>query len=551
MMRVFFIASILTFCVSAWADEGLAGFYWREMGMGIAERDFQTVLIDPVDPDLLYVGTGKGLYQTKDGGKNWKRILGVHGERKAVHRVAIDPRDSNVLFAATENGLYRTLNGAEKWEKVFEGIGEFSRRALDVLLDKEDADKIYLGTAEGFFVSEDKGENFKRDSGRLSRLDIGVLAQHPSDPKRIFASTGAGLFRSLDRGGSWEKIFVTGTDGEGSEKEGIPDENGEQLAASPEQIHAIAFSPQDPEHLLIASVRGLYQSLDGGKNWKRFVGVGLPSSDVRHMVFQDQNLVVATEEGIHRYSEKEGRWERLREGLRSEKARFLATTLQGDLWAVMEEGLYVGRDISFSQTLELEKEGKDLLDYFSYEPTIHEIQQTAIQYAEVHPEKILAWRRAASRKAWLPTVSTGIDVGIDRNVAVDTGGTTNPDFFIIGPDERGFDWGVDLSWDLSELIYNDDQTSIDVRSRLLVQLRDDVLDEVTRLYFERRRLQILSLLSPPKDLRETIEKQLKLQELTADIDALTGGYLSAALAKVGRQDWRASPKAGSQAKKGN
>jgi len=37
-----------------------------------------------------------------------------------------------------------------------------------------------------------------------------------------------------------------------------------------------------------------------------------------------------------------------------------------------------------------------------------------------------------------------------------------------------------------------------------MQLRDDILDEVTRLYFERGRL----------------------QELTADIDGLTGGYLS-------------------------
>ena len=40
------------------------------------------------------------------------------------------------------------------------------------------------------------------------------------------------------------------------------------------------------------------------------------------------------------------------------------------------------------------------------------------------------------------------------------------------------------------MIFSTEQTSIDVRSRLMVQLRDDILDEVTRLYFERRRLQL-------------------------------------------------------------
>ena len=74
--------------------------------------------------------------------------------------------------------------------------------------------------------------------------------------------------------------------------------------------------------------------------------------------------------------------------------------------------------------------------------------------------------------------------------------------------------------------WNEDQTQIDVRSKLMVQLRDDVLDEVTHLYFERRKLQIELMQNPPKDVNQLIEKELRLQELTADIDAMTGGYLS-------------------------
>ena len=81
------------------------------------------------------------------------------------------------------------------------------------------------------------------------------------------------------------------------------------------------------------------------------------------------------------------------------------------------------------------------------------------------------------------------------------------------------------------LIWNSDQTSIDTRSKLMAELRDDIMNEVTRTYFERRRLQIDLLVSPPKDFKTGLEKELRLQELTADIDALTGSYFSAHIKK--------------------
>jgi hypothetical protein len=87
-------------------------------------------------------------------------------------------------------------------------------------------------------------------------------------------------------------------------------------------------------------------------------------------------------------------------------------------------------------------------------------------------------------------------------------------------------WSVSLTWELGDIVWNNDQTSIDSRSRLVVQLRDDVLNEVTRLYFERRRLQVEVLLSEQQDIADKIENELRLQELTASIDAITGSYMS-------------------------
>ncbi len=61
-----------------------------------------------------------------------------------------------------------------------------------------------------------------------------------------------------------------------------------------------------------------------------------------------------------------------------------------------------------------------------------------------------------------------------------------------------------------------------------VQLRNDILAEVTRLYFERRRLQI-EMAESGETGQERIDKELRLQELTSLINRLTGGHFTKVL----------------------
>ncbi len=88
------------------------------------------------------------------------------------------------------------------------------------------------------------------------------------------------------------------------------------------------------------------------------------------------------------------------------------------------------------------------------------------------------------------------------------------------------DWSASVSWDLGELIWNDDQTSIDSRSKLMVELREDVLDQVTRLYFERRRLQAEVAALATAEPQILFDKEMRIEELTALIDGFTGGGFS-------------------------
>jgi len=168
---------------------------------------------------------------------------------------------------------------------------------------------------------------------------------------------------------------------------------------------------------------------------------------------------------------------------------------------------------------------EEIAEHFQNEPSIEEIQEAAVQYAEVQPEKIASWRKKAAVKALFPEVSLDYDKTIYGSVSVVSGTS----IFATGPN----DWGVTLKWDLADIVWNSAQGSIiDVRSRLMVKLRNDILQEVNKLYFERRKIQMELLLNPPQNATERLEKELRIEELTGGIDGLTGGYFSWSLKRT-------------------
>jgi len=146
----------------------------------------------------------------------------------------------------------------------------------------------------------------------------------------------------------------------------------------------------------------------------------------------------------------------------------------------------------------------------------------AIEYADVNPKKIQNWRALAKQKALLPNLSVGVDRSATELLHWDTG--SSPDKLTKG--REYIDWDISVSWNLGDLIWSSDQTSIDSRSKLMVELRDDILDQITRLYFERRRLQTELFLADNLDIQAELEKQMRIEELTALIDAMTGGEFS-------------------------
>jgi hypothetical protein len=166
-------------------------------------------------------------------------------------------------------------------------------------------------------------------------------------------------------------------------------------------------------------------------------------------------------------------------------------------------------------------------------PEVQLVQREALRYLALDPQRARQLMRRARRRGWLPLLTLRAGHERERSESHDFGqsfvsGDTR-DLYDRGHD-RGDDYSVELAatWDLGDTVFNPDEVDVSRELRSVVALRDDVLDEVTQLYFERRRAieQLRAL--PPGD-PQAGSLRLRAAELAAGIDAWTGGWFTRVL----------------------
>ena len=149
-------------------------------------------------------------------------------------------------------------------------------------------------------------------------------------------------------------------------------------------------------------------------------------------------------------------------------------------------------------------------------------------------------RESAASRSWWPELALKVAYGGDRSTRLDFDQS-----FVSGAArqlfdrdlDRGDDWdaALSLSWDLAAAVFDPQVIDLAREQRAWIALRDDVLDEINLLYFERRRA-LLDLSSQPDPASlEAEHLRLRVGELAAGLDAWTGASFSRALAHPDRQ----------------
>ncbi|HEY1376085.1 MAG TPA: hypothetical protein VGF55_04795, partial [Gemmataceae bacterium] len=312
-----------------WKTEN-AGVTWAPVFDNEGSYSVGCVVLDPKNPNVVWVGTGEnnsqrsvsygdGVYKSVDGGRTWTNV----GLKASEHvgKIVIDPRDSDTVYVAAQGplwgpggdrGLYKTADGGKTWNRIL-NVSE-NTGVTDVVQDPRNPDTLIAasyqrrrhvytlvdgGPESAIHRSTDGGKTWTKVRAGLPQGDLGRigLALAPSDPDVVYAVVEAadkqgGIFRSADRGVTWEKrnpfdqqaqyyahvvvdpvnkdrVYVMNVLIQ------VSDDGGRTLRPLGERFkhvdnHEIWIDPRHPDYYLVGCDGGIYESYDRAAHW-RFV----------------------------------------------------------------------------------------------------------------------------------------------------------------------------------------------------------------------------------------------------------------------------------------
>jgi hypothetical protein len=136
-----------------------------------------------------------------------------------------------------------------------------------------------------------------------------------------------------------------------------------------------------------------------------------------------------------------------------------------------------------------------------------------------------------SRARWaalLPELRVRLDRRLSRTESLDLGRSpVDPLATPVGVDsinDMRYEWRA--TWDLGRIVFNPDEVGASSHALRMAEVRREVETVVIRLYFERRRLKAEALASDASDVGPGLHAEIRIQELEAELDALTGGAFS-------------------------
>ncbi len=243
--------------------------------------DLHSLVVDPENPDKLYIGSHSGVSMSTDGGETWEVVESLNGADAMGWAFTKD-----LILVGGHPGINVSTDGGASFEQRNEGLPSTDVHALGA-----GDEVIYAGVAGvGTFASTDGGQSWEPRSEEFGSDFMGRIQVDPADDAHILApDMGAGAVESTDGGQTWDALggvqgamwvswdqndtdhIVVTT--QGSAAESVDGGKTWEAFEIPQGASIVEFSPHDPEVLYAAVLEApeasVYVSKDGGDTWTR------------------------------------------------------------------------------------------------------------------------------------------------------------------------------------------------------------------------------------------------------------------------------------------
>ncbi|MEP7038297.1 MAG: hypothetical protein ABI891_08140, partial [Acidobacteriota bacterium] len=200
--------------ILAGTDNGLYRSYdiskgWKKISLGEnIDPNIFVIYTSLQQPQTIWVGTAvSGVLVSRDNGETWNKVGGTSTgvpDGVPVSSIMIDPKNPENIYIGTSQTFFLSRNGGKTWMRRGGNLplGNYT----SILVSPNNSDEIYTSSAleadGGIFYSDDAGLNWKRIDSKDLKLPshrVWSMVFDPNDSNRIFAGTHSSGVYKIER----------------------------------------------------------------------------------------------------------------------------------------------------------------------------------------------------------------------------------------------------------------------------------------------------------------------------------------------------------------
>jgi photosystem II stability/assembly factor-like uncharacterized protein len=311
----------------AWRKVSTAGDYMEGLA-GTYGWVFGQIRVDPTNENTIYV-MGLGLNVSKDGGRTFQSLRGMHGDH---HALWIDPANPNYLVNGQDGGVVVSYDQGKSWRDFLHNMPAV--QFFNVSYDMETPFHVYgsiqdHGSRRGI-VDLSKGRD-RIPAQPFEDAPGGEGTRHAIDPNQPNIVYSAGFYHNMNR----TDMAVRDERGEPSSKSITPRLSPADGPLRGQWLTAVVLSPHDA-NVVYYGGQYLFRSWNRGETWERISG---------DLTYNDpKRLGDIPYQTIYALSESPMRFGLLYAG--TDDGRLHVTKDGGKTWNEISKGLATGRWIS-------------------------------------------------------------------------------------------------------------------------------------------------------------------------------------------------------------